>query len=167
MPADRRFLKPTLAFGCLVVAVAGVPGATGADTVYGSVDEQGRVTFSDRVPAGAVEVERVEVEPTRQPEGEVDASRRRAEQAITAAGESQQQRDAARAERQAALNSAEQRVRDAEANLADARVVGEGDRLGTASGGSRLTPAYHARVQAAEQALEQARMDLQTARSGR
>jgi hypothetical protein len=141
--------------------------AAGAEKVYGSVDEKGNITLSDTVPAEAVEVERIEVAPAPKSDAEVEASQRRAEEMVKAAEESQQQRDAAKAERKATLEEAQQRVKAAEANLSEAKEVREGDRQGMAGGGSRLTPEYHMRVQAAEVELKTAQEALKAAKSGR
>jgi ribosomal protein L19E len=57
--------------------------------------------------------------------------------------------------------AARKNLESAEQRLQEAKVVGPGDRKGTASGGSRLTPQYIQRVQEAEQEVEQARQELQ------
>jgi hypothetical protein len=150
-----------------VVLLTSLTVSAGAQSVYRSVDENGRVIFSDSPTPGATSTREIEVQPHSRPEAEAEESRRRAEQAIRAADESQQRRDAAKAEREAAVGAAEQRVREAEAALAEAREVGEGDRRGTAGGGSRLTPEYEARVRAAEAERDRARRELDAARTAR
>ena len=54
---------------------------------------------------------------------------------------------------------------EAEARLKEAEEIREGDRLGIARGGSRLTPEYFTRVEAARTELEAARKALKAARS--
>lgn len=138
-------------------------GAVG-ETVFGSADEKGNMTFSDRVPADAVEVERIELAPALKPETEAEANRRRAQTLIDAAEAGQRRRDAAKAERGSAIDEAERHLRTAEAGLREAREIREGDRQAIAGGGTRLTPAYHERVRAAEERLEQAQQALDAAR---
>ena len=53
--------------------------------------------------------------------------------------------------------AARKAVQDAEKDLEEARQVREGDRKGTASGGSRLTPEYLERVREAEAEVDRAR----------
>jgi len=165
-PMWQLFLRRFLQCSGVVLSTTLTVGAS-AQSVYRSVDENGRVIFSDSPTPGAVSTRPIEVQPQSRPEAEIEESRRRAEQAIRAADESQQRRDAAKAGREAAIGAAEQRVREAEAALAEAREVGEGDRRGTAGGGSRLTPEYEARVRAAEAQLGQARRELDAARTVR
>ena len=149
--------------GCFCLClVASAPSFT-ADKIYQSVDEHGNPTFSDSVPANAVEAEAIEVSPAPMVDPEAEASKRRAQEAINAADEGQKQRDLAKQEKRVAIEAAQQRVRAAEANLAAAKVVREGDRQGLAGGGSRLTPEYHRRVDAAAQELAQAQQALQQA----
>lgn len=135
-----------------------------AETIYQSVGPAGEVTFSDQKPADAVEVKELRVAPEPAPEA-THASRQRTQRMIEEAEKSQQQRDAAKEQKQAELEAARQRVKTAEANLKEAEEVREGDRLGTAGGGSRLTPAYFDRVEAAKAELEAARKALKDARS--
>lgn len=149
--------------GCFCLCLAASPPSFAADKIYQSVDEQGNPTFSDSVPADAVEAEAIEVSPAPMVDPEAEASKRRAQEAIEAADEGQRQRDLAKQEKRAAIEAAQQRVQAAEANLAAAKVVGEGDRQGLAGGGSRLTPEYHRRVDAAAQELAQAQQALQQA----
>lgn len=144
---------------CLVASVQSVS----ADKIYQSVDEHGNPTFSDSVPADAVEAEAIELPSAPMVDPEVGASQRRAQEAINAADEGQKQRDMAQQEKDAAIETAQQRVEAAEANLAAAKVVREGDRRGLAGGGSRLTPEYQNRVDAAEQELARAQQALQHA----
>jgi multidrug efflux pump subunit AcrA (membrane-fusion protein) len=154
-----------LIIGCCLLGLAVPATSTAAEKIYESVDEQGNRTFSDSVPADAVAVEAIVVPAAPEPDAEVEASKQRAEDAVRAADESQKQRDLAKQQQRAATEAAQQRVQAAEANLADAKIVREGDRQGIAGGGSRLTPEYQRRVQAAEQQLQQAQEAL--SRAGR
>ena len=152
-----------LIIGCFFLGLAVPAPSTAADKIYESVDEQGNRTFSDSVPTDAVAAEAIEVPAAAEPDAEVEDSKQRAEDAIRAADENQKQRDLARQQQGAATEAAQQRVLAAEAKLADAKIVREGDRRGIAGGGSRLTPEYQRRVQAAEQELRQAQEALKRA----
>ena len=59
------------------------------------------------------------------------------------------------------VREAQENLMSAEKALEQAKVVGPGDRKGTASGGSRLTEAYQERVEAAEADVAAARINLQ------
>ena len=86
----------------------------------------------------------------------INESQREAQEAIDRANLHQQQRDAANELKQQQNQSAEQRVKDARKELEESKVVGEGDRIGKAGGGTRLSPGYLERVKNAEQALKDA-----------
>jgi hypothetical protein len=133
-----------------------------AETAYRSVDEQGNVTFSDRPVDGALQQERIRIETTA-PTVEQQRETRQREAALEqAAGETG---DASRAAQRASeQKAARQAVEEAEKRLEEAARVREGDRIGTAGGGSRLKPGYHERVRAAEDTLEQARKDADSLR---
>lgn len=149
----------------LIAAVLAITAfQTSAEEVHRSVDAEGNVTFSDAPVAGAVKSDTVRVDPgTPSPERQAESQQRAAEM-IDAANVDQQQRDAASQKRQGSRAAAKQELKDAEAALEDARVVGEGDRRGTAGGGSRLTPEYDERVRGAEEDVERARQQLQEAK---
>ena len=152
-----------LIIGCCFLGLVVAVQSSAADKIYESVDEHGNRTFSDSVPADAVAAETIVVPVAAEPDAEVEASKQRAEDAIKAADESQKQRDLARQQQRAATEAARQRVAAAEAKLADAKIVREGDRQGIAGGGSRLTPEYQRRIQAAELELQQAKEALSRA----
>ena len=135
-----------------------------AEKIYGSVDSNGEVTFSDRKPAEAVEVRGMNVAPEPKPEA-VEESRRRTQQMIDEAARTEQQRNARQAQQQTELQAAQQRVKEAEARLREAETVREGDHIGNAGGGSRLRPEYFARVEAARAELEAAKKALKAARN--
>jgi hypothetical protein len=129
-----------------------------AQPAYRSVDEQGNVTFSDTPVPGAAEETRITIDAPVPSQAEVKESQRQAAEMLEAAGEA----GTSTAPSQAAQRAAAQRaVQEAEQQLEEAREVREGDRIGTASGGSRLTPQYLERVQAAEEKLDRARKQLQ------
>jgi hypothetical protein len=138
----------------LLMIIATAAFQVSAETAYRSVDEQGNVTFSDKPVSGAAHEEQVRIgasapsaerqQETRQREAELQQA---ADQAGAASTPSQA--DQKKAARKA--------VQDAEKDLEEARQVREGDRKGTASGGSRLTPQYQERVREAEAEVDRAR----------
>jgi hypothetical protein len=133
-----------------------------AETAYRSVDEQGNVTFSDRPVDGALQQEQIRIETTA-PTVEQQRQTRQREAALEqAAGETGGTPRAA--QRASEQKAARQAVEEAEKRLEEAARVREGDRIGTAGGGSRLKPGYHERVRAAEDTLEQARKDADSLR---
>lgn len=135
-----------------------------AQTAYRSVDEEGNVTFSDQPVSGAVKESEIRIDaPAPSPESR-QQSREQATEMMDAAGSGQQTGSDAglsKAQRQQEAKAALER---AESNLQEAKVVRPGDRKGTASGSSRLTPGYLERVQEAEQAVELARQQVKATR---
>ena len=98
------------------------------------------------------------------PEAEaLTASQREAQAVIDKANRLQQQEAAADREKAQAGASARQELERANAELEAAKVVGEGDRQSLAGGGSKLTPEYLNRVQAAEKQVEEAKQKLNQA----
>jgi hypothetical protein len=125
-----------------------------AETAYRSVDEHGNVTFSDTPVGGAAQEDQVRIDaPAPSAERRKESLRREAElqKAASQAGTSSAP---GRADQK---KTAQQNVRDAEKRLEEASQVREGDRKGTASGGSRLTPEYQERVRKAEEEVGKAR----------
>jgi len=140
----------------MVIATAAFQAA--AETAYRSVDEHGNVTFSDTPVSGAGQAEKIRIEaPAPSAESQQETRQREAElqdaasQAGASGGQSQ-------ANKQKAV---QQNVQDAEKRLEDASQVREGDRIGTAGGGSRLTPEYQERVREAEEEVDKARKQAQ------
>jgi hypothetical protein len=138
----------------LLILFATAAFQAAAESAYRSVDEQGNVTFSDTPVSGAAQEEKVKIDaPAPSAERQQETLQREAElqkaasQAGTASGQSQADKKKA----------ASQNVRDAEKRLEDASQVREGDRIGTAGGGSRTTPEYQERVREAEAEVDKAR----------
>ena len=134
-----------------------ISAAVAAESIVGSVDKEGNVTFSDTVPGGAAEAEVITLDPNTAAPSDKTQSQLEAEQMIREAEESHRQRMEERDAEAAAAEERRRRIAEAEANLEMAKQVGPGDRLGTAGGGSRLTPEYHERVRRAEEELERVR----------
>lgn len=135
-----------------------------AQPAYRSVDEQGNVTFSDAPLPGAADETQININaPTPSPV-EVEQSRKQADELLDAAGltgTSGGSESGAAPDRAAQRSAAQRALQEAEQNLEATREVGPGDRIGTASGASRLTPQYLERVQQAEQKVERARQQLE------
>lgn len=142
----------------LLMLIATVAFNVAAETAYRSVDEHGNVTFSDTPVSGAAQEEKVKIDaPAPSADSQQETLQREAElqKAASQAGASSA---ASQADRKKA---AQQNVRDAEKHLEEASQVGEGDRKGTAGGGSRLTPEYQERVREAEEEVDKARQQAQ------
>lgn len=143
-----KYVKP------LYIVIAMAAFQVSAETAYRSVDEQGNVIFSDKPVEGTVQEEKIHIDaPAPSAEQQQDARQRAAElhKAAGKAGAS------GAPDRASQRRSDKQAVQDAEKRLEDAVQVREGDRQGTAGGGSRLTPEYQERVREAEAEVERAR----------
>jgi len=121
-----------------------------------SVDKDGNVTFSDKAVPGSVEAERISIDAPPPPQERVTESQREAQAIINKANRIQPQQDAASQTRDMQNTSARQDLESARKQLEQSKVVGEGDRVGKAGGGTRLTPEYLERVKRAEQAVKDA-----------
>lgn len=65
-------------------------GSVRAEKIIGSVDKKGKVTFSDHVPAGAVNSREVEVDPVYPSQESQEATRETTQQMIDAADQSRE-----------------------------------------------------------------------------
>jgi hypothetical protein len=131
-----------------------------AQFLYKSTMPDGKVIYGDAPMKGAVKVEKTK--PDTSKKGITAATPK--EMAIA------KQKDAERASAPPGTN----RVADIQAALRKmeesreaVREPREGERIGTASGGSRFTDAYHARQKAYEGAIEKLRTELEQARSAK
>ena len=152
----------------LVVSLCLAGAAAWAQQVYKSVDDQGKVIFSDKPPADAKSVTQVRIEP-----GPSEASVREAverQRAISKAAGNLGGGGGAAVDGQSGqasgVQDAKAALAEAERQLDEARQIGPGDRRGTAGGGSRLSEQYRQRVEAAEAIVEAARQRLQQAQRG-
>ena len=130
-----------------------------AETAYRSVDEQGNVTFSDKKPvSGSTQVEQVSIDaPVPSAEDQQEAIQREAELKKAAS----QTGTSTAPDKTGQKKAARQAVKSAEKGLIEATQVREGDRIGTAGGGSRLRPEYHERVREAEAELDRAKKEME------
>ena len=142
----------------LFITLAIVTFQVAAETAYRAVDEQGNVTFSDKPVSGAAQEKQIRIDaPAPSAEQQQETQQREAElqEAASQTGASSAPSQADR------KKAARENVREAEKKLEEASQVGEGDRKGTASGGSRLTPEYQERVRDAEAEVDKARQQLE------
>lgn len=150
----------------LILLLAAGSGQLAAQTVYKSVDAEGNITFSD-APGPGGESTPVAIDAPPPSAESVAESQERAEKMVEAASiESAAEADSG-AEKAAQIKEAEESLKAARAQLEEAKVVGPGDRKGTASGGSRLTPEYQERVQEAERQVQDAQSHLKDVKSSR
>ncbi|MCG6861315.1 MAG: DUF4124 domain-containing protein [Chromatiaceae bacterium] len=160
MKTQRRVTITTIALFCTFTATA--------QTVYKSVDADGKVTYSAAPPpdAAAEMVEKVPIAP-----GPTDQQRSAAEnrtkelESVTESAE--QEREAQDTESAEAASSAEQELRRARIALQEAQIQGDDDWQYLASGGRVLKQSYLDGVAEAKRRVQEAEKALRSARSGR
>jgi hypothetical protein len=140
-------------------------GTTGAQTVYKSVDEQGRVTYSSSPPPAAAEdmVEKVEIAPGPTQQQKRDAVQRARELQSSNRNAEQQRREQLERRSQSAF-AADRELREARIALEEARIQSDDDWQYLAAGGRVLKQSYLDRVNAAERRLQQAEKAASDAR---
>lgn len=141
-------------------------GVAWPQQIYKSTDQQGKVIYSDQLPADAKSVEPVKIKhgPTK---AEVRDAKERVRALDKAAGEVSKSRADRQQSRSSDVANAKATLKEAERRLESAKQVGPGDRKGTAGGGNRLTESYWQRVRTAEAAVESARQKLKQAQTGK
>ena len=144
--------------GLLVVALLAQPAI--AQTLYKSVNPDGRVTYSDKPPADAVKTEKKQMDTSKQG---VTAPSQREKGTLQQLESSRKTRESA----QDRVRSREIALHDAEVALSMGKEPQPNERLGTAGGGQRLTDEYWARQKKLEANVERARRDLDNVRSGK
>ena len=131
-----------------------------AQTLYKSTMPDGRVVYGDKPTPGATKVEESRPDVSKKGIGDTAA---REQQLLKNMEKARLEREG----RDAKLQAAEQKLKDAE----DARAAGEepleGERIGTAGGKSRLNESYQERQRKLEAAVESARRELDEVRSGK
>ena len=133
----------------LLLAAISLPVA--ADAIR-SVDSEGTVTFSDTPLPGTTEATRVDINAPAPSADSMTESQREAQETIDKASQIQPDKQPSGQDKA----QAQKDLDAARSQLEDAKQVREGDRQGTAGGGSRLTPAYTERVEAAEKQVQEA-----------
>ena len=151
------FSSHSFRFSLLLLATACLSLPAGAGTLYKQVDKDGHIVFSDKPQKGMKSVGTIQT----QDDAPVSRSALRQEEKTL-------DQESAQAKRQlndtvAKRNAAYNRLRQAEDTLAAAKAAkasGQdplpGERQGTATGGSRLLPAYDERQQSLEKAVDAA-----------
>lgn len=133
--------------------------------VYRSVDDQGRVTYSQVPPANAAEVEPLDVLP-----GPSEAARQAAEQRASQLIQESQERQAARAraaeDRAKAAAEAQQALEAARQALREAETPRDEDWQPLRGGGRVLRETHFNRVEEARAKVQQAETDLGQTRAG-
>lgn len=130
------------------------------EVVYEFRDEQGNVVISDVKPEGVDDVRTISLPKKAAPDGaglsqhKIRASQIRLENKIE---------NRRLAKQRIAL--ARQAVADAEQALVEGRTAEPGERQATVSGGSRLMPAYYARIEKLEAQVVSAKEDLRSAQT--
>ena len=150
-------LNRILPLSC-VLAVALFPPVAVAQVNYKSTMPDGRVIYGDKPAPGAVKVDQLKApSPTKgitAPSAKEDTVLRDLEKNRVA-------RDA----RENRIRAAEDKVSRAEAALAAGKEPKEGERIGIANGGSRLTEGYLERQKQLEQDVAKARAELASVRA--
>jgi hypothetical protein len=136
-------------------------GSTLASEIYRHVDKDGRVTYSDIPPAKAGVPATIQV-PQHPGVSEEDLARERAarDARLREIGAELGTRREEQATRHEQIAAARQDVERHRAALEQGRAPQPGERLGTAAGGSRLSPSYFERIAKLEGALAEAEAKL-------
>jgi hypothetical protein len=147
------------AYGCLLAAALLLQPAV-AQTLYKSTMPDGSVVYGDKPAPDAVKVEETRPDIKKGGIGGITA---REKEALKELEKTRLQREAG----QDKVRVAEQALRDAEAARAAGKEPLASERLGTAGGGSRITDAYYERQKKLDADVENARRELDQARSGK
>jgi TolA-binding protein len=142
--------------------------AATAQSVYKSVDAQGRVTYSSSPPSTAAgeTVEKVRIAPGPTERQQREAARR-ANDLEAGMRDAERQKQEQTAKRSQATSDAERELRKARIALEEAQIKGDDDWQYLATGGRVLKQSYLDRVDAAERRVQKAEKSLRSARSGR
>ena len=121
-----------------------------ATTLYKTVDEQGRVTYSDEPPAGATDVQEIEVK-----DGDMNVLpsagvQEQIEQQQRADQQANNRRRADNQDWQQRYEKAQADLIAAEKALESAQEIQEGDTVGSAFGGARPNAEWLERLERAE-----------------
>ena len=131
-----------------------------AQTLYKSTLPDGRIVYGDKPAPDALKVEETRPDIKKGGIGGITA---REKEALKELEKTRQQREGA----QDKVRSAEEALRNAEAARAAGKEPLASERLGTAGGASRITDAYYERQKKLDADVEQARRELDQARSGK
>jgi len=131
-----------------------------AQTLYKSTLPDGRIVYGDKPAPDALKVEETRPDIKKGGIGGITA---REKEALKELEKTRQQREGA----QDKVRSAEEALRNAEAARAAGKEPLASERRGTAGGASRITDAYYERQKKLDADVEQARRELDQARSGK
>ena len=129
-------------------------------TLYKSVDDSGLVTYSDAPPAAALQTEQIEIQQDAVNVSEsvsIEALMREQQKADRAAAIDRGKTHGSWSE---SYRSATQALDDAEQALVDAKVIKEGDMVGSSLGGARPNIAWIERLEGAEADVDAKRKAL-------
>ena len=149
-------LKRILSLSCLLAAAL-CPQLAQAQLNYKSTMPDGKVIYGDKPAPGAVKVDKLKAPSTKG----ITAPSAKEGEVLSDMEKSRAARDA----KEARIRTAEDAVSKAEAALAAGKEPRAGERIGTASGGWRLTEGYLERIKQLEQDVAKARANLAIARA--
>lgn len=153
-------MKPLITLTVAILSAA-IGAAAHAQTVKKYVTPEGKTIYSDQPVPGAKEVGEVAPPPP------VDSAAREAAEGSARRDAKALERTGTKAEdaRRARIEAAQAELEKARRALKEGAEPLPGERTGTATGGSRLTEAYHERQKANQLAVERAQRNLDEARA--
>jgi hypothetical protein len=153
--SGKMDMKPLSALP-LIVLLCAASGA-GAQTLYKSTMPDGKVIYGEKPAPGAKRVDTLASPPAQTGTTIVTPAEK------SAASQRVDKRAAGEAAAQRELDTARQQLQQAEAERNAGKEPLPGERIGTASGASRLTDDYWARQKRLDQAVESARQRVEQA----
>lgn len=140
----------------------------GAETVYKSVDAQGKVTYSSTPPppGNAEAIEEVPIAPP-PPESQRKQAEEQMRQLEIDIARGEREREERRKKTADSTADAENELQKAQVELEEAKIQSDDDWQYLATGGRVLRQSYLDRVSKAEQRVKAAEQSLHGARSGR
>jgi hypothetical protein len=145
----------------LAFAALGAAACAQAQVVYKSTMPDGKVIYTEKPVPGAARVDTIEPPPAKTGMSSLTPEEK------ARADEFAKKRAAAAAPQGNDLDDARRQLKQAEAAREAGREPLPGERIGTASGASRLTEAYQLRQKTLDDAVEKARKQLDQLQSGR
>ncbi|MGH8659073.1 MAG: DUF4124 domain-containing protein [Gammaproteobacteria bacterium] len=130
-----------------------------SETIYKSVDSEGRVSFSSKPPAGARQVEEIQIQPG-PTAAQIEATKARANRTVEQAQKSESPAE----KRRQAKMAAREKLRDAQAALEKAKAIQPEDWQSLAGGGRHLKQSYFDRIKEHESAVDKVTKALRAVR---
>jgi hypothetical protein len=150
----------TMRISTVCLCLAALLPAHAAQTLYKSTLPDGSVVYGDKPAPGAAKVEKTRPDVSK---GGIGGTTAREREALKELERARLQREGG----QDKVQSAEQALKDAEAARAAGKEPLDSERIGTAGKASRLSETYFDRQRTLEEAVENARRELDRARSGK